>query len=203
MSILPPVTLHSPSSLRILGIDPSLRSTGYGLIDWHPDDDSVTLVEGGVLRTPTGARIEERLLMLYNGVRDIIAEFEPQVVAVEDLFTRFKHPRTAILMAHARGALLLPCAQAGLPVVPYAPRLVKNAMVGHGAAKKPQIQARVQSLLKINAPLEPNDVADALAIALTHVQRTLRHQLSAVPTVGATRDARTMVVEHDADQEDD
>lgn len=137
--------------------------------------------------------------MLYNGVRDILDEFQPQVVAVEDLFTRFRNPRTAILMAHARGALLLPCAQAGLPVVPYAPRLIKNAMVGHGAAKKPQIQARVQAMLKIATPLEPNDVADALAIALTHVQRTLRHQLSAVPVVSQHRDARSLIVEGEQD----
>jgi len=170
-------------TLRILGLDPSLSRTGYGVVDWRAADDAITLVEGGILRTPTGARIEERLLILFKGVKGLLTEFEPQVVAVEDLFTRMKHPRTAILMAHARGALLLPCAQAGLPVVPYAPRLVKNALVGSGAAKKPQIQARVRELLGIAGPLEPHDVADALAIAITHIQRTLRHQQAGVPNV--------------------
>lgn len=168
-------------TLRVLGLDPSLRCTGYGLVDCEPQSFTLTLIEGGVLRTPTGARIEERLLMLHRGVRELLAEFRPDVVAVEDLFTRFKHPRTAILMAHARGALLLPCAEAGLPVVPYAPRLVKNAIVGYGAAKKPQIQARVRELLRIAGPLEPHDVADALAIAITHLQRTVQHGAAVTP----------------------
>lgn len=164
-----------PSPIRVLGLDPSLRCTGYGVVDFDPDSDATTLIEGGVIRTPAGARLEERVLTIYNATRDLLDEFEPQVVAIEDLFTRFKNPRTAILMAHARGVLLLACAQQGLPVVPYAPRLVKNALVGHGAAQKSQIQARVQTIFGLAHPPEPNDVADALAIALTHIQRVLRH----------------------------
>ncbi|MEO7993848.1 MAG: crossover junction endodeoxyribonuclease RuvC, partial [bacterium] len=105
------------------------------------------------------------------------------VVAIEDLFTRFKNPRTAILMAHARGTLLLACAERGIPVVPYAPRLVKNAMVGSGAAQKSQIQERVRVIFGLARPPEPHDIADALAIALTHIQRVLQHAVIPKETV--------------------
>ncbi|HYE78357.1 MAG TPA: crossover junction endodeoxyribonuclease RuvC [bacterium] len=165
-----------PTPIRVLGLDPSLRCTGYGVVDFRPDTDASILVEGGVIRTPSGARLEERVLIIHRAARDLLTEFVPDVVAIEDLFTRFKNPRTAILMAHGRGVLLLACAQAGVPVVPYAPRLIKNAIVAHGGAQKHQIQARVQAIFGLANPPEPADVADALAIALTHIQRALRRQ---------------------------
>ena len=169
-----------------MGLDPSLRSTGYGIVGYDPATDRVSLIEGGVIKSPTGMPLEERLVLIHDGARALLSQFAPHVVAVEDLFTRWKNPRTAILMAHARGALLLACAETGVTVVPYAPRLVKNAIVGSGAARKEQIQARVQAIFQLVEPLEPNDVADALALALTHIQRAYQRGAQV-----ATRTIRT------------
>jgi crossover junction endodeoxyribonuclease RuvC len=151
--------------LIILGVDPGLRITGYGVIDAAAAGANV--VEAGVIK-PAGGDLAVRLVSLYDELSAVIAERRPDAVAVEQLYAHYKHPRTAILMGHARGALLLAAAKAGVAVHHYASTRVKRTMTGFGHATKDQMQRAIQRELRLPAPPEPPDVADALAIALTH-----------------------------------
>src|SRR5262249_18555219 len=109
-----------------------------------------------------------RLLSLYNGIVEVIEQFQPGVLAVEQLYAHYKHPRTAILMGHARGVFLLAAAQRGLEVVSYSATRVKKTITGSGRAPKDQVQRTIQRELGLTAPPDPPDVADALAVALCH-----------------------------------
>ena len=150
--------------MRILGIDPGLRLTGYGVIDFHPLKPA--LIDGGVIRLDTDAPISSRLAELETELDAILTEHRPEIVAVEMLYAHYKHPRTAILMGHARGVILLVAARRGLRIEQYAANRVKQSLTGHGHADKSQIQRAVQSLWNLPTPPDPPDVADALAIAL-------------------------------------
>ena len=152
---------------RILGIDPGLHVTGYGVVEVTPARP--IMCEAGIVSAPKGkGNMALRLLSLYNGIVEVIEQFRPSVMAVEQLYAHYKHPRTAILMGHARGALLLAAAQHGLEVVNYSPTQVKKTITGSGRAPKDQVQRTVQRELGLAKPLEPPDVADALAVALCH-----------------------------------
>jgi crossover junction endodeoxyribonuclease RuvC len=153
--------------VRILGLDPALRVTGYGVI--QSNGRNVTLVEAGVVAPRADQRLEERLAQLHAGVADILAETKPDVVVIEELYTSYKNPTTAILMGHARGVMCLASAQAGLYVHTLGHSHVKRALVGSGAARKDQVNAMVTRLLKLKSPPKPNDVSDALAIALAYM----------------------------------
>ncbi|MBX7105815.1 MAG: crossover junction endodeoxyribonuclease RuvC [Gemmataceae bacterium] len=151
--------------MRILGIDPGLRITGYGVIDAGPG--AVRIVEAGVVR-PAGTDLASRVASLYDGLAEVIAAHAPRVMSVEQLYAHYDHPRTAILMGHARGVVLLAAAKADIPVAHYASTRVKRTVTGHGHATKEQMQRAVQREFALAAKPEPPDVADALAIALTH-----------------------------------
>ena len=153
--------------LRILGIDPALRVTGYGVIDMN--GSAATLVEAGVVSPRPDATLENRLAELHAGVTDILAETKPDVVVIEELYTSYKNPKTAILMGHARGVMCLASAQAGVPVHTLGHAHVKRALVGSGAARKDQVNAMVTRLLNLKKAPKPNDVSDALAIALAYM----------------------------------
>ena len=150
--------------MRILGVDPGLRLTGYGVIDFHPTKPA--LIDGGVIRLDTDAPIASRLTELEKELDAILTEHRPDIVAVELLYAHYKHPRTAILMGHARGVILLVAARRGLRIEQYAANRVKQSLTGHGHADKSQMQRAVQSLWNLPTLPEPPDVADALAIAL-------------------------------------
>jgi len=150
--------------VRILGLDPALRITGYGVIERN--GRTVTLVEAGVVSPRVDARLEERLAELHAGIADILADTKPDIVVIEELYTSYKNPKTAILMGHARGVMCLASAQAGVPVHTIGHAHVKRALVGSGAARKDQVNAMVTRLLKLKVAPKPNDVSDALAIAL-------------------------------------
>lgn len=150
--------------MRILGIDPGLRLTGYGAIEFH--SFKPTLIDGGVIRLDSAASLAARLVELDRELDSLIKEVRPEVVAVEQLYAHYKHPRTAILMGHARGVILLAAARRGLRVEQYPANRIKQSLTGHGHADKSQMQRAVQSLWNLPAPPEPPDVADALAIAL-------------------------------------
>lgn len=156
-------------TVRVLGIDPGTAVTGYGVVDALPGRPG-HLCECGVIRTPATTSLPQRLQQLHDGVRDLIAAHRPDVVAVESVFYA-KNVRTTITLGHARGVILLAAAQAGVPVEEYAPRLVKQTVVGNGAAVKAQVGYMVQQLLRLTAPPEPADAADGVAIALTHLLR--------------------------------
>lgn len=159
--------------MRILGIDPGLNITGYGLLDIN--GDNIEIVEAGVIRPDSRQSMEKRLLEIGKGLMDIIDQFKPDMAAVEELYSHYGHPKTAIIMGHARGVIFLKAAEAGLPVIPYASTKVKNSLTGNGRASKSQMQLMVCSVLNMTAVPEPPDVADALAVALCHV-RTIQHQ---------------------------
>jgi len=153
--------------VRILGIDPALRVTGYGVIERTPK--GVRLIEAGVVSPRTDRTLEERLAELHDGVCAILAETKPDVVVIEELYTTYKNPMTAILMGHARGVMCLASAQAGVPVHTLGHAHVKRALVGSGAARKDQVNAMVTRLLRLRTAPKPNDVSDALAIALAYM----------------------------------
>jgi crossover junction endodeoxyribonuclease RuvC len=154
----------------VLGIDPGLRVTGYGLL--RREGGKISLVEAGVIRSDEDEPLEKRLLEIHRGVSEVIAEFKPDAVAAEQLFSAYAHPRTAILMGHARGTVFLAAAQAGLPVTGYTPARIKKNLTGFGRAEKVQMQRAIQETLRLPAPPEPHDVADALAAALCHLHFT-------------------------------
>jgi crossover junction endodeoxyribonuclease RuvC len=156
---------------RILGIDPGLQITGYGAVDLLDGVLEPTLVEAGVIRLKARLPMEERLAQLYRDLTDLIRELKPQHLAVEKLYAHYKHPRTAILMGHARGVILLCARQQGLSVENLPSTLVKKAITGYGHASKQQMQRAVQSQCHLKDAPSPPDVADAIAIALTHARR--------------------------------
>lgn len=149
-----------------LGIDPGLCRTGYAVLERGPNGP--ILREGGVIRSTAKLSLAERVLEIAQGLREIFQEFHPQVMAIEQVFSTVQFPKTAILMAHARGVILLAAAEAGAEVVHYTPRQVKRMLTGSGKASKEQVQHAVKHELGLEKILEPNDVADAFAIALCH-----------------------------------
>lgn len=153
--------------MRILGVDPGLDTTGYGCIVAAPPA-APRLVEGGVVRSDPGAPLEQRLADLYTGLGEVCRDLQPDVVVVEELYAHYAHPRTAIMMGHARGVLFLAAGTEKLPVVSYAATRIKKALSGYGRSSKAQMQALVQSTLGLAAPPDPPDVADAIAVALCH-----------------------------------
>ena len=148
----------------ILGVDPGLAVTGYGAIEGGAGEPR--LVEGGVIRTDAKAPLEVRLATISSGVREVIAACDPEVMVVEKVHSKYKHPRTAILMGHARGVICLAAAENGLTLESYTASQVKKATTGNGNASKEQVQRMVQQLLRLPEVPRPNDVADALALAL-------------------------------------
>ncbi len=155
---------------RVLGLDPGLETTGYGLLELTPAGPRVA--EAGVVRSVVGrdpADMGDRLKSLYDGVCEILDQWQPTAVAVEQLFAHVEHPRTSVLMAHARGVYFLAAAQRGIPVFSYAATQVKKLVTGHGRATKEQMQHAVTRELGLDQPPEPHDVSDALGIALCHV----------------------------------
>lgn len=154
---------------RILGLDPGLQVTGYAVIE--PGSPGVRVCEAGVLRSSearTPADMASRLCTLYDSIEEVVQQFRPGVVVVEQLYAHYEHPRTAILMGHARGVLLLAAARQGIPVVSYSATRIKKTVTGNGHAPKEQVQRTVQRELGLAKLPEPPDVADALAAALCH-----------------------------------
>jgi len=150
--------------MLILGIDPGLLLTGYGVIEFKAQRP--VLVDGGVIRLTAGATIISRLVELEAELEALFDEHKPEVCAVEQLYAHYAHPRTAILMGHARGVILLVAGKRGVPFQEFAANRVKQSVVGHGHASKGQVQRAVQAVFHLPALPEPPDVADALAVAL-------------------------------------
>jgi crossover junction endodeoxyribonuclease RuvC len=157
-----------------MGIDPGLSITGYGIIG--ASNRQPTLIEAGVLRSREKDPLEKRLLEINRGMAEVIREFAPTVVVVEELYSKYAHPRTAILMGHARGVICVAAAEADIPVVNYAATRIKNSLTGHGRASKEQMQRMIQHTFGLTRPPHPPDVADALAVALCHHNVLLHEQ---------------------------
>lgn len=150
--------------MRICGIDPGLKLTGYGVIDFSPTRPRV--VDAGIIRLSPKLTVAERLVELEQSLVDIFAEHKPAMVAVEKLYAHYAHPATAIIMGHGRGVVMLCAQRAGITLKEFAANRVKRALVGFGHAGKAQMQRGIASIFQLKEIPEPPDVADALAIAL-------------------------------------
>jgi crossover junction endodeoxyribonuclease RuvC len=155
-------------SMRILGLDPALRTTGYGAIE--ASDRRCRLVEAGIIAPPSHKPLEERLALLYEGVAAVLDAVAPSVIVIEDLYATYRSPRTAILMGHARGVLCLAGAQAGIPVRTLGHAHVKRALTGSGSASKEHVNTAVMHELALQRAPRPFDVSDALALALAYAR---------------------------------
>jgi crossover junction endodeoxyribonuclease RuvC len=158
-----------PKGLGILGIDPGLEVTGYAIIE--VGDPAPVVREAGIIRSCERRMpidMTHRVRSLYDSIVEIVDQFRPGIVAVEQLYAHYAHPRTAILMAHARGVIFLAAAQRDIPVVSYNATRIKKTITGNGRAPKDQVQRTIQQELGLARLPEPPDVADALAAALCH-----------------------------------
>ncbi|HEX3549977.1 MAG TPA: crossover junction endodeoxyribonuclease RuvC [Candidatus Elarobacter sp.] len=151
---------------RILGVDPGLRTTGYGVVEVR--DGALLLIEGGVLQPDAKAPLERRLAQLHDAMVEVVRATRPECMVVEELWTSYTHPQTAVLMGHARGVLALAAGANGVAVRDLAHAAVKRALAGSGAATKAQVKGMVVQLLRLAAPPQPDDVSDALALAIAY-----------------------------------
>ncbi|MBI2823227.1 MAG: crossover junction endodeoxyribonuclease RuvC [Planctomycetia bacterium] len=151
---------------RVLGVDPGLNVTGYAVLEVAQGGPK--LCEAGVIRGRDRASVAARVAEIFAGIAEAIAALAPSAMALEELYSHYDRPRTSILMAHARGVICLAAAQAGVPVVNYSATRIKKTLTGNGRASKSQMQRAVERELRLPAPPEPHDVADALAAALCH-----------------------------------
>jgi crossover junction endodeoxyribonuclease RuvC len=157
----------SAADAVVLGVDPGLNTTGYGVLEvtgprWH-------VVEAGVVRSRAKESLDQRLVEIHRGITDVLHTFQPTVMALENLYSHYERPQTAILMGHARGVICLAAAQCGVPIANYAATQVKKTLTGSGRAPKSQVQWAICREFDLAQIPEPPDVADALAIALCHV----------------------------------
>jgi crossover junction endodeoxyribonuclease RuvC len=163
---------------RILGIDPGLGITGYAVIEARAD--SAALTEAGVIRGGTG-KLDLRLRTLHESLLEIIDQFRPTALAIEQLYAHYKHPRTAIIMGHARGVMILAAALRNIPTHSYSATMIKKMITGAGRAGKDQIQRTIAQEMGLAEPPQPSDVADALAVALCHFH-AIRRESPSAPT---------------------
>lgn len=152
--------------MKILGIDPGLNTTGYGVLEVVGGQPQ--LVEAGVVRGKSRGSLTRRVQEIHDGVAEVIESLQPTVMALEKLYSHYDRPTTAILMGHARGVICLAAAHAGIDVQDYASTRVKKTLTGNGRAPKWQMQQAIQRELSLSTIPEPADVADALAIAFCH-----------------------------------
>lgn len=165
--------------MRVLGIDCGTEFTGYGVVDQQHDRD-LAFVACGTIRLSPKRKMAERLVQVYETLRSVIEEFRPGMVAIEDVFYAV-NVKSALKLGQVRGVAMLAASSCGLEVAEYAPLSIKSAVVGYGKAEKSQVQHMVTTLLRLNAPPESPDAADALAIAICHLHTwgTLQKQAAA------------------------
>src|SRR5262245_32874142 len=159
--------------MRVLGIDCGSRITGYGVID--SDGADCVFVSCGAIRSKSTDPLADRLKSIYDGIIDVILQLQPQAAAFESLFYA-TNVQSALKLGHVRGVSMFAAAKANLPVYEYSPLEVKSAVTGYGRAEKPQVQQMVRALLKLNAPPQPYDASDALAVAICHIHTNRFHK---------------------------
>lgn len=156
----------------ILGIDPGFGITGYGLIEIHGSKvQNLAILEAGVLKSKQNKNISERLGEIYKSLNELFQEFSPNVLAIEEIYSVSQFPRSAIFIGNVQGVVLLAAAQRKIPVFSYFPIQIKKILLGYGRGTKLQMQKMVQRTLKLGDLPKPDDVADALAVALCHAHR--------------------------------
>lgn len=147
-----------------MGIDPGLNITGYAVLEFGGPQP--VIIEAGTIRTSVKSPLSERIEQIHSDLVELIDELKPASAAIEQIYSHYNHPRTAILMAHARGIVMLACSQAGIAVQNLAATHVKKSLTGNGHASKMQMQRSIQAFCRLKTLPEPPDVADAIAIAL-------------------------------------
>ena len=152
--------------MRILGIDPGTAICGWSILDYM--GNKFSLVDYGVVRTPAGQELEKRLLTIYQELKALMDRYSPDAMAVEELFFN-TNVKTAITVGQARGVIVLLAAQMGIGFYEYTPLQVKQAVVGYGRADKTQVQQMIKTFLNLEVIPKPDDAADALAVALCHL----------------------------------
>jgi crossover junction endodeoxyribonuclease RuvC len=157
--------------MRILGIDPGLRRTGYACVKISARSVEPTLIEAGVLRIATTGPLHARLLQIRTELLEVLTDLKPDHAAVETLFSHIKHAQTAIIMGHARGVLLATLAEKHLHITEFAPKEVKRSVTGNGNATKEQVRRAVMAQCGLRTLKGPHDASDAMAIALTAARR--------------------------------
>jgi len=150
----------------ILGIDPALSITGYGVV--HLENNKLDLVEAGIVKTSVLQALPQRLNKIYQAMSKLIGDTKPDVAVLEKLYVHYRHPTTAYILGEARGVICLACAQKNIPLVEYAATRIKKAIVGRGLASKSQVQRMVASMLYLKELPKYTDVTDALALAMAH-----------------------------------
>jgi crossover junction endodeoxyribonuclease RuvC len=161
----------------ILGIDPGLATTGFGVIDYEKNHFHV--IQYGVIRTPSQTPLPDRLVKIREGIQTLIEKYHPECAAIEELFFN-TNAKSAFLVGQARGVAVVTAAAAGLPVYEYTPLQVKQGVAGYGRADKQQVQQMVKTLLHLKEIPKPDDAADALAIAMCHAHTGHFRQLFSV-----------------------
>jgi len=177
-------------STRVIGIDPGLNVTGYGVVECRSNE--VKLLEAGVIRLPRsrGDNLPARLETLFRELREVLEEFHPQTMCLEEVYSHSSYPQTSILMGHARGVICLAARLAQVPVASFSAKRIKQSVTGNGNASKLQVQRAVQQFFSLGRPPHPPDVADALAAALCYLNSLRRGARAADLKVCATKGAR-------------
>lgn len=160
--------LDRPPGITVVGIDPGLSSTGYAVL--RENNGLISFLEGGIISTPSTMSLEERLKEIFVGLTEVVGGFKPELVAVEDLYSDYQNPISAVLMGHARGVCLLAAANQSVPVASYRPTRVKKSLTGNGRASKQQVKGMVKVVLGLSAEPASEHVADAIAVALCHLR---------------------------------
>lgn len=162
--------------ITVLGIDPGLSSTGYAVL--HQYSGRLVFQEGGLITTASNRPLEERLKEIFRGLTEVVEGHRPDLVAVEDLYSDYQNPASAVLMGHARGVCLLVAANHCLPVASYRPTRVKKSLTGNGRASKQQVKGMVKVILELAAEPTSEHVADAIAVALCHLREIRVQELN-------------------------
>ncbi len=157
--------------MRIIGIDPGLRITGYGLIETQKI--RIKLLEAGVVAPKAKDLLENRINVIYTNLDELICEYQPEVMVLEKLYAHYRHPTTAVLLGHVRGAICLLCAKRKIKLVEHSVKHIRKAMLGAGAASKLQTQGMVAHILGVDVKGLTADTSDALALALEYAQSSI------------------------------
>ena len=150
----------------ILGVDPALSITGYGVIEAR--NNALSLIEAGIIATSSKDKLQKRLDKIYKAITKLISDTKPDVLVLEKLYAHYRHPATAFILGEARGVICLACETMHIPLAEYAATRVKKAIVGNGLASKLQVQRMILGLLNLKIVPKYTDVTDALALALAH-----------------------------------
>lgn len=159
--------------MRLLGIDPGLYITGYGIVNAQ-NKSEIVLVEAGVIKTSKNDILPQRLLQIYSQVLEIIEEFKPQALILENLYSHYKYPAAVIPLAYVRGVICLLCGQKNIPLYNYSATRMKKALIGKGRATKEQIKKMVAKFFNVSDSIKYADATDALALVLVHCRLHLQ-----------------------------